>query len=285
MSRRAGFLAFAAGTALGMALGLVYAWLIDPVDLYNTTPDLLRSDYRHDWIRLTALAYLADGDMERVEHRLSGLPQQDIQEALAALIESYAEEGKPARLMRPLSQLAFRLGVRTTAMLVYLDTPSPPPSPEVTPTPAVPSPTPEPPPTATPTPFRSPLPPVLPYRVISQTQVCDSALPRLQVLVRAAPEKEGEKGTPLPGVVLWLTWPGGADRAVTGLRPEIDLGYADFTLEPGVSYALSVEEPAAPLVSGLTLQPCPKGDGIGSWRIVIEINPPPTANQGEEEQG
>ncbi len=129
MIHRAGFLAFAGGMVLGLVLGLVYAWLIDPVDLYNTTPDLLRSDYRHDWIRLAALAYLVDGDLERVEHRLAGLPQEDVQAALAALIESYAAEGKPAQMMRPLSQMASHLGVRTAAMSIYLNTPSPSPTP------------------------------------------------------------------------------------------------------------------------------------------------------------
>ncbi|HEY76039.1 MAG TPA: hypothetical protein G4O00_07645 [Thermoflexia bacterium] len=284
MNHRAGFLAFAGGAVLGLVLGLIYAWLIDPVDLYNTTPDLLRSDYRHDWIRLVAMAYLVDGDLERAEHRLEGLPQEDVQAALAALIESYAVEGRPAEVMRPLSQLASRLGVRTAAMAIYLNTPPPSPTLETTPTPQ-PSPTPPPPtPTATPTPFISPLPPLLPYRVISQTQVCTTTLPQLQVLVRAAPEEEGDEPTPLPGVVLWLTWPGGADRAVTGLRPEIDPGYADFTLEPGVPYALSVDEPAAPLLSDLTVQPCQEGNLMGSWRIVIEIGQPPTTENEEGEQ-
>ena len=284
MSHRVGLLAFAGGAILGLILGLIYAWLIDPVELYNTTPDLLRSDYRHEWIRLAALGYLADGDLERAERRLQALPPKDIQEALSALIESYAAQGRSAEVVRPLSQLAFRLGVRTAAMLIYLETPPPSPTPEPTSTPP-PSPTQAPPtPTPTPTPFLSPLPSILPYRVISQTQVCTNTLPQLQVLVRAAPEKEGEERTPLPGVVLWLTWPGGADRAVTGLRPEVDPGYADFTLEPGVPYALSIDEPVAPLISGLTAQPCPEEGLMGSWRIVIEIGQPPTTQREEGEQ-
>lgn len=286
MSHRVGLLAFAGGAILGLILGLIYAWLIDPVELYNTTPDLLRSDYRHEWVRLAALGYLADGDLERAERRLEGLPQEDVQAALAALIESYAAQGRSAEVVRPLSQLAFRLGVRTAAMLIYLEPPPSSPTPEPTstlpspPTQAPPAPT----PTPTPTPFLSPLPSLLPYRVISQTQICTTTLPRLQVLVRAAPEEEGEERTPLPGVVLWLTWPGGADRAVTGLRPEVDLGYADFTLETGVSYALSVDEPVAPLISGLTVQPCPEEGLMGSWRIVIEIGQPPTTHREEGEQ-
>ncbi|RME32334.1 MAG: hypothetical protein D6793_11205, partial [Thermoflexia bacterium] len=79
---------FLGGLAVGPALGLVYAWLINPVRLYNTTPPLLRTDYRHEWIRLAALGYVADGDLERARLRLRDLPEKDIQEALAAMIEA-----------------------------------------------------------------------------------------------------------------------------------------------------------------------------------------------------
>ena len=274
MSHRARFLALAAGTVVGLVLGLVYAWLIEPVELYNTTPALLREDYRHEWVRLAALGYVADGDMDRALARLEGIPPTDVEDALAAQIEAYAAQGKPAAVMRPLSRLADRLGVRTAAMGIYLDEPSP--SPTLTPTPSpTPSPSPTriilPTPTATPTPFLSPLPAPAPYRVVSQTLVCTGTVPMLQVWVQAAPEEEGEEPSPLPGVVLWLTWPGGADRAVTGLRPQIDPGYADFTLQPDTPYALSIENPAAPLLSGLTPQPCPDGERVGGWRLIIQV--------------
>jgi hypothetical protein len=70
-------------------------------------------------------------------------------------------------------------------------------------------------------------------------------------------------------VVLWLLWADGADRAVTGLRPWISPGYADFNLQPGVFYALSVDEPNAPVISGLSIPACPDGRQ-GSWEMVIE---------------
>jgi len=287
VSRRTESLAPVAGAILGLVLGLIYAWLVAPVELYNTTPALLRSDHRHEWIRLTALGYLADGDLERALARLDGLGQEDVQAALAALIEAYAAQGQPVERMRALTDLAQRLGVDTPAMLVYLETPA---SPEpVEEPPLVSSPTPSPPsaivlptPTATPTPFFSPLPVPSPHRVISQTLVCTGTVSQLQVLVRAAPEIDEEEAeetleeaVPLAGVVLWLTWPGGADRAVTGLRPHIDPGYADFALQPGVPYALSIGEPDAPILSGLTVQLCPATEGgeprPGSWRVVVEI--------------
>ena len=294
MTDRPQFLALMGGLVLGLLLGLVYTWLIAPVELVNTTPALLRSDYRHDWIRLAALAYAADGDLERAAARLDGLDQDDLRTALGALIEESAAQGQAAATMRSLSQLADQLGVHTPAMAVYLSTPYPSPAGLAgTPaTAATPSPvlTPSPPATSTlvaatetRTPFAPPAAVPLPYEVISRTLVCEGTPPQLQVFVRAAAgddERAGARAeeTPLPGVVLWLTWPGGADRAVTGLRPHIDAGYADFTLEEGVPYSLSIEEPNAPVLSGLTVAQCRSEVGIdlqpGSWRVVVEMSQP-----------
>jgi len=210
---------------------------------------------------------------------LQGMDQEDVQTALGVLIETYAARGEPAEVMRALSRLAEHLDVETPAMWVYLQTPlSAPaitvaPSPTSSPTliPLIPTSTPAP----TATPFYSPLPVPSPYRVISRTLVCEATTPQLQVFVRSAPEEDGEEGKPLPGLALWLTWSSGADRAVTGLRPQIDLGYADFDLSPDLSYALSIGEPGAPVLSGLTVEGCPGEDGAesypGSWRVAVEV--------------
>jgi hypothetical protein len=290
VNRRPTSLALAVSVAVGLILGLIYAWLVEPVELYNTNPRLLRSDYRHEWVRLTALGYVADRDVERALARLEGLSGDDVQAALAALLETYAAQGQPAETMRALSTLADRLGVQTTAMTVYLGTPSSSPTPQPSPTSspmraATPSPSPTAllsTPTPTYTPFVSPLVVPSPHRVVSRTLICDGTTPRLEVFAQAAPEDgeerdEGAEGPPLSGVVLWLTWPGGADRAVTGLRPEVDPGYADFTLQPGIPYALSVREPAAPILSDLVTQSCPGKEGQevrpGSWRVILEVGP------------
>lgn len=286
MISRSRFLALSLGLALGLALGLVYAWLVNPVRLYNTTPPLLRSDYRHEWIRLAALGYVADGDMDRALARLKGLREQDVRDALAAMIEAYAAHGQPAPMMRRLSLLAQHLGVYTPAMSIYLETPgasagrtlptSVPtsPLPPVLPTPPTPT------PTAIPVPRVTSVPSL--YRVVAQNLACEGAPGQLRVWVQVPPPPEPivtpspRRPTPTPtgprpleGVVLWLLWADGADRAVTGLRPWISPGYADFNLQPGVFYALSVDEPNAPVISGLTLPLCPDGQQ-GSWELVIE---------------
>ncbi len=199
MRRGVGLVALAAGLVLGLALGLVYAWLIDPVELYNTTPALLRSDYQHEWIRMAALGYVVDGDEERALRRLEGIDRQEVDTALAAMIEVYAAQGRPAETMRALSSLAQRLGVNTPAMSIYLSTPalpSPSPSPTPSPTlpPAAPSPTPAPQPMPT---FPSPSGPPL-YQVVSQTLVCDGGQPRLAVWVQAQPAEPAEEGEEPP---------------------------------------------------------------------------------------
>jgi len=105
-----------------------------------------------------------------------------------------------------------------------------------------------------------------------QEQICQpEQTPRIEVVVR------DERGAGLPGVEVWLVWSGGADRAVTGLKPWNGAGYADFNAQPGVRYALSVGELGRPLVTGLQMKPCPAQGGEepapGSWRLVVEPRP------------
>lgn len=304
------------GLVIGLALGLVYTWVIAPVELVNTQPVLLRTDYRGDWVRLVALSYVADGNLERARARLDGLRNEDVAEATQALIEEFAAAGRSADTLRRLTTLAQALNVHTPAMLVYLHTPgsSPPssthtpspmststPTPVLTDTPTArasptsatptlePTYTPTPAPhnasslaiptsesTSTPSPSPTPTPPLLSrLQLAKREQVCQPGqVPRIEVMVR------DEHGAGLSGVAVWLTWPGGADRAVTGLKPQRGAGYADFNAEQGVSYALGIGELGMPLVTDLRIEPCPADEDqeplMGSWFVVLEPRPPDT---------
>jgi hypothetical protein len=317
------YAALAVGLVVGLALGLVYTWVISPVELVNTTPMLLRTDYRLSWVRLAALSYVADGDLERARLRLDGLEREDVANAIQALIEEYAAAGRPADELRGLTTLAEAFDVHTPAMLVYLYAPtaSPPASvgassrtatptptarlssplphmstPDASPSPIIPTPR----PTLTPTPgpdagtplfaptaepestppAPTPTPPLLArLRLVEQELICQpEQTPHIEVEVR------DEDGAGLTGVEVWLMWPGGADRAVTGLKPQKGAGYVDFITEQGspgsVSYALGVGELGIPLVSGLQVEPCPEQEGeetvLGSWRIVLGPRSPET---------
>ncbi|MEA3377484.1 MAG: hypothetical protein U9R72_14945 [Chloroflexota bacterium] len=287
------------GLGVGLALSLVYTWVVNPVKLTNTYPALLRSDHGHDWVRLVGLSYVADGDLEHARARLDSLEEEDVAGALGTLIEEYAAAGRSPRTLRRLTALARALDVTTPAMLVYADitvspvpTLTPTPTPSLTPTPTLtpsptatptetptrtpsPTPTPEhtftPSPTSTPSPTftPSPTPPLLKrLRLAEKEQLCDrEQIPHIEVVV------QDEDGEGVPGVDVWLTWSDGADRAVTGLKPGRGYGYADFNAAADVAYTVSVGELGLPLVTGLELEDCPvEGDEepfTGSWRLVL----------------
>jgi len=61
---------------LGVALGLVYGWVIDPVQYTDITPDALRIDYRTDYVLMVAEAFQAEQDHELAAQRLAVLGSQ-----------------------------------------------------------------------------------------------------------------------------------------------------------------------------------------------------------------
>ena len=58
---------------LGITLGLVYGWVIDPVQYTDITPDALRIDYRTDYVLMVAEAYHAEQDPALAAQRLAVL--------------------------------------------------------------------------------------------------------------------------------------------------------------------------------------------------------------------
>jgi hypothetical protein len=55
----------------GIAAGLVYGWIINPVKFVDTTPASLRVDYRTDYVLMVAEAFHADQDVELAGRRLA----------------------------------------------------------------------------------------------------------------------------------------------------------------------------------------------------------------------
>jgi hypothetical protein len=99
-------------------------------------------------------------------------------------------------------------------------------------------------------------------------RICPSPgkTPRIQIFVQT------QEGAGLPGSEIWVTWSGGVDRFITGLKPDIGLGYADFDMVPGIVYAVAVGDPTQQIASGLRAESCPSGEGgipLSSWRLVI----------------
>jgi hypothetical protein len=101
----------------------------------------------------------------------------------------------------------------------------------------------------------------------NQVLVCNELIgePQLQVFVSNA------AGIGIPGVEIIVTWNNGEEHFFTGLKPDIDIGYADFNMSPGVTYTLQVDE-GGQLITNLIAPDCTDDDGVsflGSWRLIF----------------
>ncbi len=56
---------------IGIALGLVYGWVIAPVEYIDVTPNILREDYRADYVLMVAEAHQNEQDPETAARRLA----------------------------------------------------------------------------------------------------------------------------------------------------------------------------------------------------------------------
>jgi hypothetical protein len=281
--------------AAGLIGGLAFAWVASPVEYTSVEPSELQAEYWPTYLQLVSASFTFENDWTRASFRLAALrePEAQVARQVADVTERAIAEGRPAPMLRGLSKLSDRLGVRTAAMIIYLATPVPTVAPLPTPT-ALPLATPSPPPTPspvptfapphTPTPFPTftPTPRPLPvYLLISNERVCEPGPPQIRVMI------EDEKGQGLPGIEVWVTWEGGADRFVTGLKPERGAGYGDMDMRAGVAYDVAVAESALPLAQGLQTEQCPSADPtqplVTSWLLTFRPVPPtptPTVTPG-----
>lgn len=277
------------GLVLGLALGLLIAWVISPLNYTDTDPGALAPPYKAEYRRMIALAYQRGKNLQRARERLNLLGDDDPVQVLAAEAQRMVAEDQTSQEARALAILAADLNrppdANSTPAAVAQITKTEPAG-ETTgqaasPTPpqaeAIRSPTPLP-PTRTPTPFISPTPtrtriptfapratatPVPAqtalYELKSKQPVCNGTLPDglLQIEVTDA------KGQPQAAVKVTITWEQGEDVFYTGLAPEISPGYADFLMLPGGSYSIKVGE-ISDAISGIDYQA-----GCG-WRIVVD---------------
>ncbi len=279
------------GLLAGLVLGLFYAWALAPADYANVSPDTLQARYKEHYRAMIALAYLADGNLERAQARLALLGDPNPIEALSAQAQRALAEEAPEEEAYALGLLAAALGgapqpqapapslTATRLPAVSLSpTPSASPtsgqpltSPTVTLVPSkTPSPTNTPPPQATftPLPTRTPTPtPGAPFILDERSLVCDPAWsrPLLRVDVRDAARR------PVPGVPVTVSWAGGEEIFYTGLKPDLGLGIADFEMTPGLTYTLVVGQ-GGQVISDLQAVECEAEEGgryWGSWSLIF----------------
>ena len=272
---------FLLGLIVGLMAALYYAWVVNPIVYLDASPARLHEDFKEEYILLVSQSYAATGNWEQAEERLAALNDDDVAQSVAAQLERYLREGKPAPVMTNLAALAAQLGVNSPAVAVFAPvvgvtgataTPTPASLPE-TPTPTIsPTPTNTRPPTHTPAPSSTPTgvssPTAVPvFRLLGQERVCEAEAPapRIEVdVVDAFLE-------PLPGVEVVVTWVEGSDHFFTGFKPEKGLGYGDFTMTPDISYSVFLVG-GSPTVGGLRIEPCDPDEGglAGGWRLTFQ---------------
>ena len=271
------------GLLIGLGGGLVYAWAISPVVEYATRPWQLRTDDRARYMVGVALAFSADGDLERTVQRLlemqpEGAPRDiftDLAETACYLARTgYVDSASGVRAIRSmmtLYQLQGRSGCSDTLI----------PASDLEPTAIVqidlPTPTLQPPATKTPTPVQTVLASPTALAVVVPTQplqrdfvladirtFCDVTL---SGIIEVFVQDFGSVG--IAGQPVRVRWTGGQDTFFTGLKPERGAAYADFQMEAGREYIIEMpgrSDPSNPLAAG----PCTTESGASattSYRV------------------
>ncbi len=256
------------GLAAGLAAGVLFSWLVAPVQFMDTDQASLHPDFRSEYRALIAQAYLSDGDIGRAQGRLALLgdknpvveldnqsrqaqeaerPQREV-EALAALSAGLKSYQAPEVELEP-PQITFAPAINETPLNL-----EPTSTPEqgmmiLTPTPTLLA-------TTTPRPSLTPRAILrVPFVLSEKQEVCDPEQPEglLQI------EVLDSAGKPVAGVKAVITWDGGENSFYTGLNPRVSPGYADFMMDSETVYSLRVGE-GGETVSKLEPVQCQAGD-------------------------
>jgi len=298
------------GLLLGIGLGLLYAWVVSPAEFVDTPPFSLREDYKDRYRAAIAAAYVASGDVQRAQARLSLLEDDDPSLALVAQAQRYLANGQDLLDAQAMADLASALGqaptplptrpeetATFTATSLPSDTPSATPLPSATPTETplpdtmmtttvsvtlavtarptqtltltrTPGPTPTPSLTPTLTPSTTPTATLAPPFVLdNRVEVCNPLIGESQIQVFVS----NAAGVGIPGVEVIVLWQAGEEHFYTGLKPDIDPGYADFVMQPETTYTLQVSD-GGQVIPDLVAPACTDtGDKQywGSWRLVF----------------
>jgi hypothetical protein len=267
--RRSELLPFVISFIIALGVGLLYTWQIDPVEYVDTAPDTLRADFKSDYLALIASAYASTGNLARAQARLDLFPDPDPATTLADLAQQRLAEGRPESEARAIALLASALGeqptpfMRTPGALETALAANPTVTPDILATShALQTSAPTLIPSRTPTPFVAGS-----FELQSRELICDPALPGplLQGMVLDAQRRQ------LPGVEVLVVWDTGQDHFFTGLKPELGLGYGDFSMTEGVVYAVQIAGNAV-LVSDISPEEC-GDDGediyLSSWLLTF----------------
>jgi hypothetical protein len=252
------------GLIIGLILGLVYSWWINPVKYNDTSPATLKETYKNHYRSIIAQVYSETEDLTRAKSRLALLRDEDPILELGAQAQRILAQGGPEAEARALALLAAAL---QTAQTPTPGQPQPLPTltaaatetPPLLPTQTLPAVTASPQPSLTPTEIVS-------FELESQERLCDSALetPMLHIFVYDS------DGLPVPGVALRISWMGGDEQFFTGLKPQVSPGFADYELSTEETYALTVAD-GSPILD-LSAQECTDEEEPywGGWTLIFQ---------------
>jgi hypothetical protein len=88
---------FLIAVLIGVAAGLFYGWVVNPVEYVDIAPESLREDYKTDYVLMISEAYQVDHDPGQAVRRLallgSSVPTDIVANALSyALQHEYASQ-------------------------------------------------------------------------------------------------------------------------------------------------------------------------------------------------
>ena len=91
--------------ALGVALGLLYGWVIQPAEYVDVSPMILRADYRADYVLMIAEAHAAELDPRLAAQRLAVLGPEPPSTIVLSAIDQAREQAYSTQEMELLQRL------------------------------------------------------------------------------------------------------------------------------------------------------------------------------------
>jgi hypothetical protein len=100
------FIWFGISILVGIGLGLLVGWSLFPVQYANTSPASLRSDYKLDYVLMTAEIYQSDGNLADAQARLAILGEENITRLVQQAATDASDLGFDTRDLNKIVHLA-----------------------------------------------------------------------------------------------------------------------------------------------------------------------------------
>lgn len=78
---------------IGIILGLIYGWVVDPIEYTDVPPNILREDYRVDYVLMVAEAHQNDLNPETAARRLAILGSESPATIVTSALEYANQNG------------------------------------------------------------------------------------------------------------------------------------------------------------------------------------------------